>query len=132
MALECQLGSTRLTELTEFGTRKIMERAYDKKTNKMKEYADRKCVEASAFVAGDMVWLDSRNLISLKRCKLNPLYIGPFRVLARYSDTYRIKLLRRLGCLHPTFPVSMLKRTHTLGRGHSVTELFPAVLQFKI
>nr|GEV82606.1 putative reverse transcriptase domain-containing protein [Tanacetum cinerariifolium] len=46
-----------------------------------------------------------------KRGKLNPMYIGPFKVLAKVGTVaYRLKLLEQLSRVHSTFHVSNLKK----------------------
>nr|GEX76532.1 putative retroelement [Tanacetum cinerariifolium] len=46
-----------------------------------------------------------------KRGKLNPRYIGPFKVLAKVGTiAYRLKLLEQLSRVHSTFHVSNLKK----------------------
>ncbi|GKF02712.1 hypothetical protein Tco_0029635, partial [Tanacetum coccineum] len=46
-----------------------------------------------------------------KRGKLNPRYIGPFKVLAKVGTiAYRLELLDQLSRVHSTFHVSNLKR----------------------
>ncbi|GKC12903.1 hypothetical protein Tco_1009685, partial [Tanacetum coccineum] len=46
-----------------------------------------------------------------KRGKLNPLYIGPFKVLAKVGTVaYRLELLDQLSRVHSSFHVSNLKK----------------------
>ncbi|GJZ78871.1 putative reverse transcriptase domain-containing protein [Tanacetum coccineum] len=46
-----------------------------------------------------------------KRGKLNPIYIGPFKVLAKVRDfAYKLKLPQELSRVHSTFHVSNLKK----------------------
>nr|GEV84225.1 putative reverse transcriptase domain-containing protein [Tanacetum cinerariifolium] len=48
-----------------------------------------------------------------KRGKLNPRYVGPFKVLERVIDvSYKLDLLEELSRVHNTFHVSKLKKCH--------------------
>nr|GFC80230.1 putative reverse transcriptase domain-containing protein [Tanacetum cinerariifolium] len=48
-----------------------------------------------------------------KRGKLNPRYVGPFKVLERIGDVaYKLDLLEELSRVHNTFHVSNLKKWH--------------------
>nr|GEU31943.1 putative reverse transcriptase domain-containing protein [Tanacetum cinerariifolium] len=48
-----------------------------------------------------------------KRGKLNPRYVGPFKVLERIGDVaYKLDLLEELSRVHNTLHVSNLKKCH--------------------
>nr|GFB92816.1 putative reverse transcriptase domain-containing protein [Tanacetum cinerariifolium] len=48
-----------------------------------------------------------------KRGKLNPRYVGPFKVLERVRDVaYKLDLLEELSRVHNTFRISNLKKCH--------------------
>nr|GFB31517.1 putative reverse transcriptase domain-containing protein [Tanacetum cinerariifolium] len=81
-----------------------------------KSYADlkRKPME---FQVGDKVMLKVlpwKGVVRFgKRGKLNPRYVGPFKVLERIGDvTYKLDLLEELSRVHNTFHVSHLKKCH--------------------
>nr|GEZ71678.1 putative reverse transcriptase domain-containing protein [Tanacetum cinerariifolium] len=81
-----------------------------------KSYADlkRKPIE---FQIGDKVMLKVspwKAVVRLgKRGKLNPRYVGPFKVLERIGDVaYKLDLPEELSRVHNTFHVSNLKKCH--------------------
>ncbi|GKE69764.1 putative reverse transcriptase domain-containing protein [Tanacetum coccineum] len=99
--------------------------------DRQKSYADlkRKPME---FEVGDMVMLKVSPwkgvMRFIKQGKLNPRYVGPFKVLARVGDVaYRLELPQELSRVHHTFHVSNLKKCYTdeplamlkLGNGRS-------------
>nr|GEZ80461.1 putative reverse transcriptase domain-containing protein [Tanacetum cinerariifolium] len=81
-----------------------------------KSYADlqRKPIE---FQVGDKVMLKVspwKGVVRFgKRGKLNPRYVGPFKVLERIRDVaYKLDLPEELSRVHNTFHVSNLKKCH--------------------
>nr|GEW07544.1 putative reverse transcriptase domain-containing protein [Tanacetum cinerariifolium] len=84
-----------------------------KKQNVVDLYADLKR-KPMDFQVGDRVMLkDSpwKGVVRFeKRRKLNPRYIGPFKVLSKVGDVaYRLELPQQLSRVHNTFHVSNLK-----------------------
>nr|GEV13138.1 hypothetical protein [Tanacetum cinerariifolium] len=85
-------------------------------TGSTKSYADRK-PKPMEFKVGDRVMLKVspwKGVVRfIKRRKLNPRYIGPFKVVARVGDVaYRSKHPQELGRVHHTFHVSNLKKCY--------------------
>ncbi|GJT91497.1 putative reverse transcriptase domain-containing protein [Tanacetum coccineum] len=82
--------------------------------DRQKSYADLKR-KPMDFQVGDRVMLKVspwKGVVRFgKRGKLNPRYIGPFKVLSKVRDVaYRIKLPQQLSRVHNMFHVSNLKR----------------------
>nr|GFB34556.1 putative reverse transcriptase domain-containing protein [Tanacetum cinerariifolium] len=84
--------------------------------DRQKSYADlkRKPME---FQVGDKVMLKVspwKGVVRFgKRGKLNPRYVGPFKVLERIKDVaYKLDLPKELSRVHNTFHVSNLKKCH--------------------
>nr|GFB00571.1 putative reverse transcriptase domain, ribonuclease H-like domain, aspartic peptidase domain protein [Tanacetum cinerariifolium] len=84
--------------------------------DRQKSYADlkRKPME---FQVGDKVMLKVspwKGVVRFgKRGKLNPRYVGPFKVLERVGDVaYKLDLPEELSRAHNTFQVSNLKKCH--------------------
>ncbi|GJU59022.1 putative reverse transcriptase domain-containing protein [Tanacetum coccineum] len=84
--------------------------------DRQKSYADlkRKPME---FQVGDKVMLKvlpwKRVARFGKRGKLNPRYVGPFKLLERVGDVaYKLELLEELSRVHNTFHVSNLKKCY--------------------
>ncbi|GJS48356.1 hypothetical protein Tco_0598477 [Tanacetum coccineum] len=85
--------------------------------DRQKSYADlmRKPIE---FKVGDRVMLKVspwKGVVRFsKRCKLNPRYVEPFKVLAKVGKvSYRLELPQELSRVHHTFHVSNLKKCYT-------------------
>ncbi|GJR87703.1 putative reverse transcriptase domain-containing protein [Tanacetum coccineum] len=113
-----EVGDARLTgpELVHETTEKIIQIKHRMQAarNRQKSYADvrRKPLE---FQVGDRVMLKVspwKGVVRFgKRGKLNPRYIGPFKVLAKVGTVaYRLELPQQLSRVHSTFHVSNLKK----------------------
>nr|GEY66876.1 putative reverse transcriptase domain-containing protein [Tanacetum cinerariifolium] len=92
--------------------KKIMQAARDRQ----KSYIDLKC-KPMEFQVGDKVMLKVspwKGVVRFgKRGKLNPKYVGPFKVLERVGDVdYKLDLPEELSRVHNTFHVSNLKMCH--------------------
>nr|GFC76148.1 putative reverse transcriptase domain-containing protein [Tanacetum cinerariifolium] len=84
--------------------------------NRQKSYADLKH-KPMEFQVRDKVMLKVspwKGVVRFgKRGKLNPRYVGPFKVLKRIRDVaYKLDLPKELSRVHNTFHVSNLKRCH--------------------
>ncbi|GJR50378.1 putative reverse transcriptase domain-containing protein [Tanacetum coccineum] len=112
---EAQLTGPKLIQET---TKKIvlikqrMQAAHDRQ----KSYADRKR-KPMEFEVGDRVMLKVspwKGVVRFgKRGKLNPRYVGPFKVLAKVGKVaYRLELPQELSRVHHTFHVSNLKKCY--------------------
>ncbi|GKD89907.1 putative reverse transcriptase domain-containing protein [Tanacetum coccineum] len=82
--------------------------------DRQKSYADRRR-KPLEFKVGDKVMLKVspwKGVIYFdKRWKLNPCYIGPFKILAKVETVaYRLELPDQLSRVHSTFHVSNLKK----------------------
>ncbi|GKA82566.1 putative reverse transcriptase domain-containing protein, partial [Tanacetum coccineum] len=115
-----KVGEVQLTglELVQETTEKIIQikQRMQAACNKQKSYADlkRKPME---FQVGDKVMLKispwKRVVRFGKRRKLNPRYVGPFKVLEKVrSVAYKLELPEELSRVHNTFHVSNLKKCH--------------------
>nr|GEU55950.1 putative reverse transcriptase domain-containing protein [Tanacetum cinerariifolium] len=84
--------------------------------DRQKSYADRKR-KPMEFEVGDWVMLKVspwKGVVRfIKRGKMNPRYIGPFKVLAKVGNVaYRLELPQKLSRVHHTFHVSNLKKCY--------------------
>jgi len=62
------------------------------------------------FKRGDLVKLSTKNL-RLKNKKLQPRWVGPFRILERIgSQAYRLALPEKYDRLHDVFPIQFLEK----------------------
>lgn len=88
--------------------------------NRMKQYADRRRSDW-VFQVGDWVFLklhpfQQQSVRSTAQTKLSPKYFGPYLVLERVgSVAYRLDLPSST-LVHPTFHVSLMKKTHGIFR----------------
>ncbi|GJX89207.1 hypothetical protein Tco_0341221 [Tanacetum coccineum] len=99
-----EVGDAQLTgpEIIHETTEKIIQikKRIQAERDRQKSYADRRC-KPLEFQAGDKVMLKVspwKGVIRFgKRGKLNPRYIGPFKILAKVGTVaYRLKLLEQL------------------------------------
>nr|GFC73874.1 putative reverse transcriptase domain-containing protein [Tanacetum cinerariifolium] len=84
--------------------------------DRQKSYADLKH-KPMEFQVGDKVMIKvspCKGVVRFgKRGKLNPIYVGPFKVLERIGDVaYNLDLPEELSRVHNTFHVSDLKKCH--------------------
>ncbi|GJS96935.1 hypothetical protein Tco_0803903 [Tanacetum coccineum] len=84
--------------------------------NRQKSYADLKRKQME-FQVGDKVMLKVspwKGVVRFgKQGKLNPRYIGPFKVIERVGEVaYKLELPEELSRVHDTFHVSNLKKCH--------------------
>nr|GFB56113.1 putative reverse transcriptase domain-containing protein [Tanacetum cinerariifolium] len=92
--------------------KQIMQAACDRQ----RSYADLKC-KPMEFQVGDKVMLKVspwKGVIRFgKQGKLNPMYVGPFKVLEEIGKVaYKLKLPKELSRVHNMLHVSNLKRCH--------------------
>ncbi|GKC05029.1 putative reverse transcriptase domain-containing protein [Tanacetum coccineum] len=85
--------------------------------DRQKSYADRKR-KPMEFEVGDRVMLKVspwKGVVRFgKRGKLNPRYVGPFKVLAKVGKVaYKLELPQELSRVHHTFHVSNLKKCYS-------------------
>ncbi|GJZ46165.1 putative reverse transcriptase domain-containing protein [Tanacetum coccineum] len=115
-----EVGEAQLTgpEMIQETTEKIVliKQRIQAAQDRQKSYADlkRKPME---FKVGDMVMLKVspwKGVVRfIKRGKLNPRYVGPFKVLAKVGDVaYTLELPQELSRVHHTFHVSNLKKCY--------------------
>ncbi|GJX03025.1 putative reverse transcriptase domain-containing protein [Tanacetum coccineum] len=115
-----KVGEAQLTgpELIQETTKKIIliKQRIQAAQDRQKSYADlkRKPME---FEVGDRVMLKVspwKGVVRFgKRGKLNPRYVGPFKVLAKVGKVaYRLELPQKLSRVHHTFHVSNLKKCY--------------------
>ncbi|GKC97183.1 putative reverse transcriptase domain-containing protein [Tanacetum coccineum] len=113
-----EVGDAQLIGLASFleTTEKIIQikKRIQVSRDRQKSYADRRR-KPLEFKVGDKVMLKVstwKGVIHFgKRGKLNPRYIGPFRIIAKVGTlTYRLELPEQLSRVHSTFHVSNLKK----------------------
>ncbi|GKB47195.1 putative reverse transcriptase domain-containing protein [Tanacetum coccineum] len=115
-----EVGEVQLTgpEIVQETTEKIIQvkQRMQAARDRQKSYADlkRKPME---FEVGDKVMLKVspwKGVVRFgKRGKLNPRFVGPFKVIKRVGDVaYKLELHEELSRVHNTFHVSNLKKCH--------------------
>nr|GFA64428.1 putative reverse transcriptase domain-containing protein [Tanacetum cinerariifolium] len=115
-----EVGETQLTglEMIQETTEKIIliKQRIQAAQDRQKSYVDRKR-KPMEFEVRDRVMLKVspwKGVVRfIKRGKLNPRYIGPFKVLAKVEDVaYRLELPQELSKVHHTFHLSNLKKCY--------------------
>ncbi|GJU72786.1 putative reverse transcriptase domain-containing protein [Tanacetum coccineum] len=113
-----EVGDAQLTgpEIVHETTEKIIQikKRIQAAQDRQKSYADRRC-KPLEFEVGDNVMFKVspwKGVIRFgKWGKLNPCYIGPFRIIAKVGTlAYRLEFLEQLSRVHSTFHVSNLKK----------------------
>ncbi|GKE24928.1 putative reverse transcriptase domain-containing protein, partial [Tanacetum coccineum] len=113
-----EVGDAQLTgpEIVHETTEKIFQikKRIQAARDRQKSYADRRR-KPLEFEVGDKVMLKVslwKGVIRFdKRGKLNPRYIGPFKIIAKVGTlAYRLELPEQLSRVHSTFHVSNLKK----------------------
>ena len=75
-----------------------------------KSQADKRRRDES-FQPGEVVWVDAKAVRLRGNPKLNPRFVGPFKILIQYSPvSYRLELPEQYKRVYPVFHVSKLKR----------------------
>ncbi|GJV66096.1 putative reverse transcriptase domain-containing protein [Tanacetum coccineum] len=115
-----EVGQVQLTgsEIVQETTEKIIQikQRMQAARDRQKSYADLKR-KPMDFQVGDKVMLKVlpwKGVVRFgKRGKLNPRYVGPFKVLERVGDiAYKLELPQELSRVHNTFHVSNLKKCY--------------------
>nr|GFA42988.1 retrotransposon protein, putative, Ty3-gypsy subclass [Tanacetum cinerariifolium] len=108
------LGPELIQETTEkfVQIKQRMQTAHDRQ----KSYADLKCKPMEFHVGGKVMPKVSpwKGVVRFgKKGKLNPRYVGPFKVLEGVGDvSYKLDLLEELSRVHNTFHMSNIKKCH--------------------
>ncbi|MBW0506283.1 hypothetical protein O181_045998 [Austropuccinia psidii MF-1] len=83
--------------------------------NRFNSYADKSRASAPFFNPGDMVWLSSKNIKSIRPTKkLSEGWLGPFPILMKVSThSYYLKLPSQWKSNHPVLHISLLEPVKT-------------------
>ncbi|GKA53017.1 putative reverse transcriptase domain-containing protein [Tanacetum coccineum] len=115
-----EVGEVQLTglEIVQETTEKVIQikQRIQVARDRQKNYANLKC-KPMEFQVGDRVMLKVlpwKGVVRFgKRGKLNPRYVGPFKVLAKVGAVaYKLELPQELSKVHHTFHVSNLKKCY--------------------
>jgi len=99
-----------------YETQKQLVEQLSKAQDNYKRFYDRKTKAPPEFKTGDLVWLNRRNIATLRPSqKLDHRRLGPFKVIGPAGSgslAYRLELPSSMG-IHPVFHVSLLERCRT-------------------
>ncbi|MBW0528405.1 hypothetical protein O181_068120 [Austropuccinia psidii MF-1] len=90
--------------------------------NRFKRYSDKIRASPPVFNPGDMVWLSSKNIKSIRPTKnLSERWLVPFPILKKFSiHGYHLKLPSQWKSFYPVFHISPLEpvKKSTIPNGH--------------
>ncbi|MBW0471599.1 hypothetical protein O181_011314 [Austropuccinia psidii MF-1] len=89
---------------------------------RFKRYVDKSRASPPVFNPGDMVWISSKNIKSIRPTKkLSERWLGPFPIFKKISThVYHLKLPSQLKSIHPVFHIYLLEpvKTSTIPNRH--------------
>ncbi|MBW0518952.1 hypothetical protein O181_058667 [Austropuccinia psidii MF-1] len=125
-----QFDSAHITEETPTGkvstkiqsVQEDVKRELEFAINSFKRYTDISRASTAVFNLGDMVWLSSKNIKSIRHTKkLSEIWSGHFPSLKKFSTcAYHLKLPSKWKSIHPVFHISLLEpvKTSTIPNWH--------------
>ncbi|MBW0545677.1 hypothetical protein O181_085392 [Austropuccinia psidii MF-1] len=92
-----------------------LKRELEVSIRRFKRYADKSRASKPVFNPGDMVWLSSKNIKSIRPIeKLSERWLGPFLILKKVSThACHLKLPSQWKSINPVFHISLLEPVKT-------------------